>query len=336
MKRAEEFMTAPLGELTNTYHFIGAWLDGFGCSYAGEQSFLDYAAKEKKDFFENISMSREEFIIRFREYVDEILTLAGEEEGRVDTLSILPGHDKDQNPEQFACITLKRGSITALVGKTGSGKSRLLEDIEWAAAGDTPTGRTILLNGKQAGRNIIGRKKRKLIAQLSQNMNFVLDMSVAEFLGMHAACFAMGKEEQEGRLVEKVWRMANELSGEPFARDIAVSRLSGGQSRALMIADCAILSEAPVILIDEIENAGIDRRGALKLLTGEDKIVLIATHDPVLALLSDQRLVIDNGAISRIIKKSAGEEAALCYLEESDRLLGGIREKLRAGESIQI
>ena len=34
------------------------------------------------------------------------------------------------------------------------------------------------------------------------------------------------------------------------------------------------------MLIDEIENAGINRRMALKLLTGRDKIVFIATHDP--------------------------------------------------------
>jgi hypothetical protein len=33
-----------------------------------------------------------------------------------------------------------------------------------------------------------------------------------------------------------------------------------------MIADTALLSVSPVVLIDEIENAGIDRRKAINLL----------------------------------------------------------------------
>jgi len=59
-----------------------------------------------------------------------------------------------------------------------------------------------------------------------------------------------------------------------------------------MIADVAILSKSPIVLIDEIENAGVDRKKALNLLLKEDKIVLIATHDPILALSSDKRIII--------------------------------------------
>ena len=51
-----------------------------------------------------------------------------------------------------------------------------------------------------------------------------------------------------------------------------------------MIADTAVLSASPVVLIDEIENAGIDRQQALDILIREEKIVLMATHDPILAL----------------------------------------------------
>ncbi len=64
---------------------------------------------------------------------------------------------------------------------------------------------------------------------------------------------------------------ANKLAGESFELDTPITSLSGGQSRALMIADTAILSESPIVLIDEIENAGIDRKKALKLLVKEEK-----------------------------------------------------------------
>jgi len=36
--------------------------------------------------------------------------------------------------------------------------------------------------------------------------------------------------------------------------------LSGGQSRALMVSDVANISISPIILIDEIENAGNKKR----------------------------------------------------------------------------
>ncbi len=38
-----------------------------------------------------------------------------------------------------------------------------------------------------------------------------------------------------------------------------------------MIADTALMSASPIILIDERENAGIDRREAIKLLANHEK-----------------------------------------------------------------
>ena len=102
-------------------------------------------------------------------------------------------------------------------------------------------------------------------------------------------------------------------------------------ARALMIADCAVLSDAPIVLIDEIENAGIHRRRALNALTGENKIVLMATHDPVLTLLADRRLVIRGGGISAVLEKSDAERAALREAEAMDARLMQMREALRSG-----
>jgi ABC-type lipoprotein export system ATPase subunit len=133
-------------------------------------------------------------------------------------------------------------------------------------------------------------------------------------------------------LIKRIIDAANELAGEKFLPETPITSLSGGQSRALMIADTALLSQSPVVLIDEIENAGIDRKKALKILTGEDKIVLMATHDPILALMADQRIVIKNGGIHKIIQTTEGEKAMLKQLEMADQKLQNLRARLRGGE----
>ena len=48
----------------------------------------------------------------------------------------------------FSARQLQPGQRIAIVGPTGAGKSRLLEDIECLADGDTPTGRRVLINGE--------------------------------------------------------------------------------------------------------------------------------------------------------------------------------------------
>ena len=64
----------------------------------------------------------------------------------VESVTILGGHNKCGEPEAVE-LTVRRGEVISIVGPTGAGKSRLLEDIECLAQGDTPTGRRILING---------------------------------------------------------------------------------------------------------------------------------------------------------------------------------------------
>ncbi len=133
------------------------------------------------------------------------------------------------------------------------------------------------------------------------------------------------------RVVEAVIACANDLAGESFGSDVSLTQLSGGQTRALMIADTALLSASPVVLIDEIENAGIDRKKALALLVAEEKIVLISTHDPILALMGQRRMVIRNGAVAAVIDTTEGEIANLSLLESVDRVWNDLRHRLRSG-----
>jgi ABC-type lipoprotein export system ATPase subunit len=250
---------------------------------------------------------------------------------QVGELTIKGGRAKDGSPEAVSEITVKVGEVVCIVGPTGSGKSRLLADIEWVARGDTPTGRHVLINGEVPGDEWRFSSQHKLVAQLSQNMNFVMDLTVEEFLALHAESRQVGEPEEK---IQRIWTWANELAGEPFALDTPVTSLSGGQSRALMIADTAVLSASPVVLIDEIENAGIDRQQALDILIQQEKIVLMATHDPILALMGDRRVIIANGAMQAVIEPSDQERANLDELRALDARLMGLRHRLRMGERL--
>lgn len=249
----------------------------------------------------------------------------------VKTLTIRGGQDK-QGRDEAVELTLHAGEVVCIVGPTGSGKSRLLADIECLAQGDTPTGRVILVNGRAPAPDCRFAPERKLVAQLSQNMNFVVDLSVTEFVAMHAQ---VRRVENPEDVAARVIACANELTGEKFAPEVSLTQLSGGQTRALMIADAALLSASPVVLIDEIENAGVDRGRALALLVSGDKIVLISTHDPLLALRGGRRLVIRGGGIAEVIETSEAERRSLALLERADAGLMELRDRLRHGGRIE-
>lgn len=290
----------------------------------------DYFEDLDLDLLEDLGMDRHELLERFASFMRHMEEIQRGSPFKVESVTILGGQDKSGAAENIS-LTLRTGEIICVVGATGSGKSRLLADIEWMAQGDTPTGRKILINGQVPPREWRFSLEHKLVAQLSQNMNFVVDMTVYEFVKMHAESRMMSNPEEKAQMIIQ---QANSLAGEGFSLETPVTSLSGGQSRALMIADTAFLSTSPIVLIDEIENAGIDRKKALELLVREDKIVLMATHDPILALMGGKRIVIKNGGIKGIIETSSLERANLDVLERLDRQMLDLRNRIRAGERI--
>ncbi len=147
----------------------------------------------------------------------------------VGSLTILAGTDKDGNKEGFEKFTLRKSEIVSIVGPTGSGKSRLLADIEWTAQKDTPTSRTILINGEIPDKKWRFSSNNRLVAQLSQNMNFVIDLTVKEFVELHAESRMV---EDVDRVTKEIIDAANNLAGERFDLTTAITSLSGGQSRA--------------------------------------------------------------------------------------------------------
>ena len=331
---AQTIRMKKLGDLLGKYPFVTSYftennlpLDG-----NGDVTLEEYFSRFDEEAREERAIDEDNHYRQLAEFIRQMNAFLGHEEDKVRDITILPGTNKSGEREKFEELTIRQGEIICIVGPTGSGKSRLLGDIEWVAQHDTPTSRTVLINGAEPDKKWRFSTKDKLVAQISQNMNFVMDLTVYEFVELHAESRMVEDREE---IIHRIIESANGLAGERFSHGTPVTSLSGGQSRALMIADTAILSKSPIILIDEIENAGIDRKQALDLLLSEDKVVLMATHDPILALMGDKRIVIRNGGIHKVIETTEEEREILSTLEEMDRKLLAYRSKLRNGEIIK-
>ena len=318
-----------ISAITAKYPQTAEFLANYNLSHLAQDETIAVAMKAiPQEELEEFGLTADELIERLADFLTALYAKRKTDDIR--TITIIGGQNKSGDAENVT-LTVSAGEIISIVGPTGSGKSRLLADIECLAQGDTPTKRTVLVNDKPLTLTERFRMGTHLVAQLSQNMNFILDISVAEFLEMHAKSRLI---ENSAPVIDACFTAANDLAGEPFTRETKVTQLSGGQSRALMIADTAYISESPIVLIDEIENAGVDRERALAVLTKNDKIVLISTHDPLLALRADRRIVIKNGGISDIIETSDEEKASLAHIENLQRTLSAVQHDLRTGNRI--
>jgi ABC-type lipoprotein export system ATPase subunit len=249
-------------------------------------------------------------------------------------ITLLGGLSKDKKPEPVRSVELRMGNIISIVGPTGSGKTTLISDLEFFAASDTPSGRRVLINGKPAPQKYRDNPHLNPVARITQHTNFLSDLPVKEFLSIHASIRHSSGESAQ--VVERTLAFADQLTGEPVPPGCRMTELSGGQTRALLIADAAVISDTPIVLLDEIENAGIDRMRALELLRAREKIYIFVTHDPYIALLSDFRIVMKNGSMEKIIKTDP-EERRLCErVGKIDALLSGLRDKIRAGSRLNL
>ena len=113
-----------------------------------------------------------------------------------------------------------------------------------------------------------------------------------------------------------------------------MTELSGGQTRALLIADATIICNTPIVLLDEVENAGIHRTRALELLRAYRKIFIFVTHDPRIALLSDYRIVMQAGRITHVLQTDQTERRLAGVVSKLDDMLSRLRDQIRMGERI--
>lgn len=253
----------------------------------------------------------------------------------IESITILAGISKSGEEEAVPRIDMKMGDVVSIVGPTGSGKTTLINDIELFANRNTPTQRQILINGNIPPEEFKHNPAHNPIALITQHTTFLSDLPVREFLSIHAGIRSKDAAGAAG-LVEQTLDFANELTGEPILLHSRMTELSGGQTRSLLIADATVICDTPIVLLDEVENAGINRIRALELLKQYRKIFIFVTHDPNIALISDYRIVMKNGSIQRVIHASDAEQLCAKRVGAIDVMLTELRNRIRNGETVDM
>ena len=249
----------------------------------------------------------------------------------IEELKILGGFGKNGQPDAVEELTLKMGDVISIVGPTGSGKTTLIDDIALFADRNTPTKRRVLINGAPAPEEFLTDPSKNPIAFITQHTNFLSDLPVQEFLEIHAG---IRRRDNIASVLKETVHFANELTGEPIDPAHGMTELSGGQTRALLIADAVVIGNSPIILLDEIENAGIHRTKALEMLKKFEKIFVFVTHDPRIALLSDYRVVLRNGAMQKVIYAHDEELIVAEEIRKLDDIILHFRKLIRNGERL--
>ena len=121
----------------------------------------------------------------------------------------------------------------------------------------------------------------------------------------------------EDSIVGKTIDLANEFTGEAIRPDARMTALSGGRTRSLLVADAVMIAAARSLLLDEVENAGIFKERVIDLLrAGEGGH--IRHPRSLVSLLSARRIVMQDGAVERVIEPAIGRAG----LREAIRLDG--------------
>jgi len=249
----------------------------------------------------------------------------------IHSVTILGGQGKAGQKEEVSVVSFKMGNVVSIVGSTGSGKTALINDIELFANANTPTKCKVLINNISPPANLMEDPSKNPISRITQHTNFLTDLPVETFLHMHAK---VRQHNSNKNVVIETLDFANQLTGEPIIPDNSMTELSGGQTRALLIADAVVIGNSPILLLDEIENAGIHRGRAMELLRNYQKIFIFVTHDPKIALQSDFRIVMSNGAMQKVLYPDTDEKIIIDEISKLDDLMLRFRNRLWKGERI--
>lgn len=223
-------------------------------------------------------------------------------------------------------LTVEDGKFIAIVGKSGSGKSTMMNVI---GALDKPTDGEIIADGQllsQMSDDQLAQYRNKHIGYIFQSFYLEPTFTVLENVAMPLTIAGMKKSERE----ELARKAINQLGLEDKTNKKA-SELSGGQKQRVSIAR-AIVHNPKIILADE-PTGNLDSQNGyevIKLLQSfadQQRTVVLVTHNMDDAYKTDTMIVLKDGVITDTIHNSAEDKRrAVEGLSDYDRD-GNLRAK---------
>ena len=205
-------------------------------------------------------------------------------------------------------LAVARGTIHALLGVNGAGKTSTMEVVEGLAPASSGEVRVLGLHPVRDRADV-----RRRTGVLLQRTGFVGDLTVAETLQMWATTVT------DPRPLEESLGMLDLLG----RRDVAARNLSGGELRRLDLA-CTLMGRPDVVMLDE-PTTGLDpesRRAVWDLIEGlrdAGGTVLLTTHFLDEAeQLADQVSIMRAGRVVRegtVAQIVAGEPSTIGFAD---------------------
>lgn len=192
------------------------------------------------------------------------------------------------------CASFAPGTLTALIGRNGTGKSTLLRAI--AGLGPVALGRVELCGHTLA--ELTPRQRAATVSFVTTDKVRIANLTCEDVVSLGRAPYTnwIGRMQDGDRTV--VERSLDLVGMSAFARK-TLDRMSDGECQRVMIAR-ALAQDTPVILLDE-PTAFLDLPNRYELATllrrlsrDEGKCILFSTHDLDIALsLCDAVALID-------------------------------------------
>ncbi len=194
-------------------------------------------------------------------------------------------------------LSLYPGEIVALVGPSGSGKSTLLHI---AGLLDTPSGGTIIVNGKNVSKASDKERtlmRRSAIGFVYQSHLLLPDFNALENVMLPQLIAGVSRKEAQKRAEELLTQVG--LSERMTHR---AGQLSGGEQQRVAIARA--LANQPTVLLADEPTGNLDPKTAdsvfetlLMLVRQTGLSALIATHNPDLAAQMDRQVTVRGGIL---------------------------------------
>lgn len=196
-------------------------------------------------------------------------------------------------------LEIEEGKITAIIGKTGSGKSTLVEHLNallTPSSGSLEVDDIIINPGKNKGLKAL-RKKVGLVFQFSEYQLF--EETILKDVAFGPKNY--GASEQEAIAKAK---LALKMVGiDESYYDCSPFDLSGGQKRRIAIA--GILAIEPKIIVLDEPTAGLDPKGSQEMIDLFVKLnkkagitVILVTHDnEIVYNYADNTVFMANGEV---------------------------------------